>query len=1387
MSNLTMYLALVLAACFVLPLGAQSDSVTIDDQPTTEQNLARINDLRRASRYDDAADLLQELIDGARFKLVRVDTGLYIDAELWARRELSRDPMLQQAYRERYTASGERALEVAHADRGITPLREAYRRFGMTRPGLDAGLALAGRLLEAGDIPAADALCEELSWHPDQHEVRGQLLFLRGTCAALRGDVDRADSMAQRLAARDAQWAGRLTRLRASLAIPPDGGGDTVVDAGPVPEGLDVPLWDTPVDTAPVTNRPNFDGLRSIPEVFAEHVLVNTGRQVLALDRASGQPLWAYPREVGRGPGFEMNLPVWLDMRGVSVSGGRVFAVLGACRGVQGRGGAEVVPSNLLVCLDPGDGSVLWSRQSGEVAEGEPLFPAASRGGRSVLLQTHFVGTPVTAQGQVFTLVRKTSLTGIQTTWLASYDAADGRLRWFRHIALVQVRHGSDAARITPQLSVVGDTLYLTDQIAVAAALDIHSGAYHWLRVLAEDTSRRVNNLSLQTDGINTAPVLTSSGLVVQLSLDSQRRLFLLDPASGRMLREMDEDPRLADAQYLLDTGGGVVVVSRSYAVYWDGGVGEVGWVHTFPQDDQPRGRGAATQQFVVIPTNDGLTALRLSDGEPISRLSGRAGNVTVLGSEVLVATNGYVRSYMSWDAAYARLIDRIRSRPTDPGPGLSLAVLAMDRGESAETILEGIGLAIAALHRLPDGAAIDGRQAVFDRLRELAGPKREAAEPLRSRLFDLLAETASTADQLAAYHLDRGRYLVELGAPEQAVHHYQSVMVDPALAAASYAGTGDPASGPAGSTAQRELLTLVREHGQAVYHRYDALAKQELELLLAQPEPDADQLVSIANRYPLAVAASQALLIAAERLENAGQPIGALSQYQQALANAMTTTQRRVAAQALLRFYERERRSDEALALLNRLSKDHADLLPERQGVAMALEDWRSVFQAIHEDDTPYLAGALDRPVVLPGRLLLPPPGLGTDALHGGLYVFSGDDEIKKLDATRQGAAVWSAPVGGQQHFVLTDDQGQVLVWSVDTRTLIALDSQTGQPLWESPVDFSPLQEAAAARQDVDELPWVRVTPSLVCFVGQSGGVVAINRYDGSVRWASDVGIPRVTALATDPWTLAVAGVVGPELDLNHGKIVLLDLRTGAQLVDHVDLHTDFMPSIIGLNQDTLVAVAEGGEQVIEFDALTGQRLKEHPLADDGASPNGVMHRGVLAVEDLSGVVHVLDMMDGPRVTTRIRLGGGPTVAGVQMRTLGEGILMFGPKGAAALGHGGRELWRSEPLQGGGALHQALAGEGRVALVASMGPDGGDPDVLLAAGQSVTYRLDLIDRRGGLLESSYVLGPIEGQLDPRRAVITGGGVAFDMGPQTLLVPAADADSTGRADEAGRQ
>ena len=207
--------ALALAvACVVLcppPVRAQNANVTVNDQPTAEQRLGQVRELRDAGRLDQAAELIQELIEGSRFKLVGMGAGNYIDAERWCRQALLDDSGLRKAYTSRYSALAAHALEQAVAsEQQVDALLDVYHRYTVTRSGLDAGVRLAGLMLESGEAVSAQTLVQELEAHPHRAQMRALLVRLRGAAAAYAHEPGRVQYAVKQLnemgQAKQGQW-----------------------------------------------------------------------------------------------------------------------------------------------------------------------------------------------------------------------------------------------------------------------------------------------------------------------------------------------------------------------------------------------------------------------------------------------------------------------------------------------------------------------------------------------------------------------------------------------------------------------------------------------------------------------------------------------------------------------------------------------------------------------------------------------------------------------------------------------------------------------------------------------------------------------------------------------------------------------------------------------------------------------------------------------------------------------------------------------------------------------------------------------------------------------------------------------------------------------------
>ncbi|MEM9019161.1 MAG: PQQ-binding-like beta-propeller repeat protein [Planctomycetota bacterium] len=1375
------------AALVLLPLAsasAQFSAITIDDQPTAEQKLLEINNLRSADRYDDAVELVQELVDGSRFKLVGTGDGAYIDAERWVRRELERDPVLQAAYRKRFTAEAERVAGQAIASGQVGELRDAYRRYAVTQPGFEVGLFLTGLLLESGDAPSASALSLELLDHPDALRRQSEVLSLHGAAAALMGDNELVEDVARRLnQAGDPAAAAALTALAGSVTHPMSGWSRPVVDAGPAPSSLDQPLWSEPMarrGTDPSAVRPEIDGQRILPVASRDLILINTTRQVLAMDRAAGPALWAYP-ENNATPDRRIVRPqrsAWPDTRGVALAGGRVFAVLGECNGLS-RNNRSLVTPNRLVCLDRSSGSELWNRLAGEVLEGEPLMFSDRRGERVNLHQTHFVGTPIIADGQVLVMLRRASDAGQQTNWLLSFDSGTGELGWLRHLALAQISRGSGDVYVTPQMVLAGDTLYITDSIGVVAALDPRSGAYQWLTVVA-NTSR--TSVDLDSQGALSPPVLTKSGLVVALASRTSN-LLLLDPGDGTILDDLSNQRGLQGARYILDAAGDVLIVTDNAAALWDGDRGELLWQTEHPQQS-PRGLGDVARAFAVIPTGSGAFVLSLADGSVIGEIANATGNITVLDEEVLVSSDGQLHSYMSWDRAYDRLVRRIEQRPNDPDAGLALSSLALRQGGRRDAVMQGVDYAMAAIDRLTGDEAEAAGKRVFDRLRDLAGETREADPDLRLKLYDRLALASRSASQEVAYHLDFGRYLVGIGQPRQAVEHFQAVMVDPTFAGQSYLHTGQ--SQAAGTIAQRELERLVRVHGRSVYARFDALAIQRLEMLRSRPDTQAADFALVAQRYPLSEAASPALLAAAEALSRIDQPFGELSYCQQAVARALTPEQLDAALGAMLAVHLRTSSRSEAEHIIHWVERQFPGSRPVRNATPTELEDWLIAAaslggNAIARIDLPQ---ELSRAARYEGRLLETAPGLPASVTNAERFYLVQDGRLRRVDMGQPSEPRWEVelPASDDVTYLLADDRGQLLLWQVTSAHVLALDVNTGKAIWEQPADLRdaltpsdtvPQQNLLAQRRPSH--PHVAVSPSVICFADPGGNVLAIDRYLGTVLWQYRIGVARVTSLAIDGWTLAVAGLEGPEVQLNHGRVMVMDLLTGEPRLDEIDLHVGFSPEFLAIDQGKLIVA--GGSRAACFDLNHGDQLWTSRALNETSTGVFAAGGGVLTMEATDGIVYVLDVNDngkllgmhdlGIQFSTRQHSAANRSIFAADK----DQVLFVSTSTVASFGaQPGGLLWRDGFSHRQQTLYGLALGTDRLAVVYAPADGGPKPNNILPLDHAVQFSVCIFDRDSGLLLSQTQIGPTTDQPDPRSIRAVQGGVLVPMGPATLLL-----------------
>lgn len=1350
---------------FAGPAWGQNPNVTVDDQPTAEQRLEEVLDLRRAKRYAQAAELVQELIESAQFKLVSLGEGHYADAGSWASDILLRDSALRQAYTERYSAAAARAYEQANAsDDRLADLLGVYRRYSATPSGLEAALTAAGLLLESGQAQSAATLIDQLQRHPDRAQAKARVLMLRGAAAAYRQDSEVLEEVTEDLAEIDAQKAGQLAALVESIVPRTIAVGPAQMDMGPKPVSIRMPLWDQALAEIENANRWMLDDRLSAPVVTPAMVLIHNGRQVVAMDRASGQRAWASPGDDDSTVQKIITAQRWQDDRSVARAQGKVAAVLGECHGITERRN-PYVPPNTLVCLDEQTGKPLWQRVAGEFRDDEPTLSTDRRAGRLNLQHTHFLGTPLISHGKVFVVMRRANSEGdSQSSWLMAYDAVDGSLLWYRHLALVALSYtNADSMRVSPSLTLYGDTIYMSDALGTVGAIDLHTGGFRWLRILPIG-SENTRSIVANTRGVGSAPVLTSAGLLVPLSL-SNDRLMLVDPADGSVLRSFKEDPVLGKTQSILATNAGVLAVSQTAASLWDADKGAVAWTFAFGAGEVMRGRGAASLRFAVLPTSQRLVVLDLATGEVLEDAPEMMGSVVVHDGEVIGIGEGRVHAYTSWDRVYQRLVDQVESRPMDPAAGLSLASIAMRQADQAQSVLLGVGHALDAVARQPARRKAAVASHVFDQLRLLI-PQAEDKK-LRVQLYDCLALVTQSALQEATYHLDAGLYFAGQGDSQRAVDHFHAVIAEPAFAAASYEVDG--LARPAGALAQREILALIKRFGRGVYARQDAMAQARINELKAAGNLNAASLTRITQRYPLSPLAGQLLLEAAQGRAQEGRWIAAAGLYKQAVQRAVDDAQRQHAAGQLLLFYLETGRPNFATDFLDRFAQQYPDNLATIDGQAISIEQWRKRISDVQVQpiELGALASSLSMPVLINGKLIGDAPGVDTLWDRGRVYLHHGNHTVSCRGADAPGEALWTAKVPAESGRLLrlADEHGQVLFWAVDASEVLAFDAATGEPLWQAQLQFDASEGQAAAGQAgglAEAEVLVAVSETVICFGHRDiAQVMAIDRASGLLLWRTTLEMTSLTALDADNWSLVAVGRAGHPQQLRSGKLAVLSLADAQPLLDQGEVRIALTPFGVELDQHQAIVLGVSGVMAIELP--TGQTRWSHRFSEKMLTGAYAALDGRLAVETNDGEVHLLDTSNEGKALGAVAVRGGGERLPTQLQTIGGAMWCLSSRGVFRFGQAAALDW-SDAIQTPGLTPRSLiVGQEHVALLAQPNE----------AAVKNGLELFILESTGGRLVQQYDIGPLDGPAQGEQAVRFGSGLAIPVGMQTLVIPVA--------------
>lgn len=688
----------------------------VDDSPSSQLLLEQAADQSRANPRE-AVRLLVQALDAGPGLVVRSprDPDLFVSVGARVHAMLAADPALREAYRKEVGPDADAQLA-----RG--ELEAVFDRRLDTEAGLRAAMLLAEGALARGLFTQALACLERSADH---------------------------DLLA---APRAARHAALLAEVRARLAVPAPG----ALAPGSFDRSFAGARWGQTWQQgfAPAP-RAAATGPQSLPLVAGDRAFVDTGSEVMALDRLGGRALWrATPRDDAGVAG----------LHAVASGAGHLLvqswdAPAGSRPGVGG-----------LSAVDPATGATRWDVRLDRLAAGRALEGASPH------------GAPVVLDGYAVVGARKSSARFETVSLLAAVDLERPvPARWQRVIAA----SGSISlgfSRAGDSIVEAGGVIYLASATGAIAAVDAWDGRVRWIRRYPVPVRER----SLADEPFAALAAAVVRGRVFAVT-PGGNRIVALDAADGTVLAEIPTgaDVGLGGPQYVVgdEPSGLVVVVGGAISGIHADRPATVAWTVDGGSETGPRGRVAVGRTsdpaapVIAVPGEKDLAVLEMRDGKELLRIPwGLPANPVLAGAQVIAVSPIFVTSWMP--VSEAERIVRARLAASDEVEGalamLSLARQVRDAGLAADGAAEGVRRAGA----LPDDdrrrlELLDALLAV-DRLDLGSGAPREAVE----RAVDEGARLAGAPERAS---LARAERALRRGKPQDAMR----AAVDLAFAAA--------------------------------------------------------------------------------------------------------------------------------------------------------------------------------------------------------------------------------------------------------------------------------------------------------------------------------------------------------------------------------------------------------------------------------------------------------------------------------------------------------------------------------------------------------------------------------------------------------------------------
>ncbi|MEL6499325.1 MAG: PQQ-binding-like beta-propeller repeat protein [Planctomycetota bacterium] len=1146
-------LACAAAACPVATAAPQqaSSPVYVDDSPRAADVLGQLGGLAERGNTAEAVRALQALLEteGDRLVAQRTDPSLYRNVRSLTHEALLASPDMLARYRQTSGPLAARLLAEGNTAR-------VERELLLTEAGFDAALQIAGERFARADFDAARLALLQLEAHPDRLGARAD------RAAALLAEVARFRGSEDDLAVARA-WSPSVPGDLDAVAPPTSALQRGYALFEPMPpladdEPLESPLRSAPFgdDSASPIRLGENERPWILPTVAGPYLLINDGERIECFDTATLDRAWIFEtdadqetaqrarRSRGRSQAVE-------DTMTVTAGGGVAVAALGETFNNRRYGDAR------LHAIELATGRRLWS--AGPAALDTELAGAMVHG------PVVIVGDTVVAGLFTFAPLRRVHL-----CHMVGIDLYTGAPKWIRLVGTAGVMPSRRGQEGSPVMLADAGVVYRVSPLGVITAVEAATGRIVWSRLVpSQSEALAAERRVWMQDG----PVMHGGTLLA--AEPSRTALLAINAATGRLTGErpiMD----LGWPDYMLRVADRIVFVTADAFR-----VTSVEGVLTDEPDRIDRagpersGRAVVAGGVLVEPTRRGVRIIDPARSTAAHSRLEFPGTPAIADGQLLVLGPTKVHGYLDWLSARTVLAARIAQDPSDATPAIALAELAFRAGATD-------AIAPAASHAL-DAAARSGDEASRDRLYDAlldmlaSDTVKQAAE--RGDIVASLDRAAVRPTQRVGVAMQRGLWHRDGARPGEAASAFQTVLADPALAASQYKTKWRLERGDRAATAA--LAALVEAEGAGVYGEFAAEARAELERITATPGTPGAAIEAVARRYPIAPAAPELWLLAADAYLAAGEArrsqsalrngfdaagrasaLGSPTAHELAgrLVAALADADQLYPALQVIRRAEKLTRNGAAIdaaalerELTARLSERTRPPRPGETPLRMAqlLGGWEPVMPL--SDRGPRSTSHVLMRSERQGVLALWSAG---EEAGPGVGIAWEDTVLASPDAPTGLVPVWTRPLGdsaSSEPIVVGLSPTAALLYHGmhEAARFEAIDTITGRTMWASPV-FGQLFEGKPSRYDtgvletpLDGQVWLRdhlvvVSAEHVGLVERFGRAAIFDRDTGALVLAQQLDVPMVYEAAMQEGVLAVIGERPGDPDKNEGDGVV-------------------------------------------------------------------------------------------------------------------------------------------------------------------------------------------------------------------------------------------------------